>query len=141
MRRAKCQKSVKLQCRAWLRLAALDRDEQSGHIVSRLANFFCHLSKPGHFMLYLTRKVGDSVVIDDNIEVTVVEVRGKTVKLGFTFPEDVQVLRRELYDRIQEENRSAAASADLVRQLGQVTNAVADNMKTSPDADEDDGKD
>ncbi|KZD04673.1 MULTISPECIES: carbon storage regulator CsrA [Thalassospira] len=92
-------------------------------------------------MLYLTRKVGDSVVIDDNIEVTVVEVRGKTVKLGFTFPEDVQVLRRELYDRIQEENRSAAASADLVRQLGQVTNAVADNMKTSPDADEDDGKD
>ncbi|WP_341363365.1 carbon storage regulator CsrA [Thalassospira sp. SN3W] len=92
-------------------------------------------------MLYLTRKVGDSVVIDDNIEVTVVEVRGKTVKLGFTFPEDVQVLRRELYDRIQEENRSAAASADLVRQLGQVTNAVAGNMKTSPDADEDDGKD
>ena len=92
-------------------------------------------------MLYLTRKVGDSVVIDDNIEVTVVEVRGKTVKLGFTFAEDVQVLRRELYDRIQEENRSAAASADLVRQLGQVTNAVADNMKTSPDADEDDGKD
>ena len=92
-------------------------------------------------MLYLTRKVGDSVVIDDNIEVTVVEVRAKTVKLGFTFPEDVQVLRRELYDRIQEENRSAAASADLVRQLGQVTNAVADNMKTSPDADEDDGKD
>lgn len=92
-------------------------------------------------MLYLTRKVGDSVVIDDNIEVTVVEVRGKTVKLGFTFPEDVQVLRRELYDRIQEENRSAAASADLVRQLGQVANAVTDNMKNSPDADKDDGKD
>jgi carbon storage regulator len=71
-------------------------------------------------MLYLTRKVGDSVVIDDNIEVTVVEVRGKTVKLGFTFPEDVQVLRRELYDRIQEENRSAAVSEDLIRQLGSV---------------------
>lgn len=71
-------------------------------------------------MLYLTRKVGDSVVIDDNIEVTVVEVRGKTVKLGFTFPEDVQVLRRELYDRIQEENRSAAVSEDLIRHLGNV---------------------
>ncbi len=92
-------------------------------------------------MLYLTRKVGDSVVIDDNIEVTVVEVRGKTVKLGFTFPEDVQVLRRELYDRIQEENRSAAASADLVRQLGQVANSVADKMKNSPETDEEDGKD
>ena len=120
---------------------ALDRGEQSGHIVSRLVNFFRHLSKPGHFMLYLPRKVGDSVVIDDNIEVTVVEVRGKTVKLGFTFPENVQVLRRELYDRIQEENRSASASADLVHQLGQVANAVADNMKNSPDADKDDGKD
>lgn len=71
-------------------------------------------------MLYLTRKVGDSVVINDNIEVTVVEVRGKTVKLGFTFPEDVQVLRRELYDRIQEENRSAAVSEDLIRHLGTV---------------------
>jgi carbon storage regulator len=75
-------------------------------------------------MLYLTRKVGDSVVIDDNIEVTVVEVRGKTVKLGFTFPEDVQVLRRELYDRIQEENRSAAASVDLARQWGQSRSAT-----------------
>ncbi|WP_258549154.1 carbon storage regulator CsrA [Thalassospira profundimaris] len=66
-------------------------------------------------MLYLTRKVGDSVIIDDNIEVTVVEVRGKTVKLGFTFPENTQVLRRELYDRIQDENRSATASVDLAR--------------------------
>ena len=75
-------------------------------------------------MLYLTRKVGDSVVINDNIEVTVVEVRGKTVKLGFTFPEDVQVLRRELYDRIQDENRSAAVSEDLIRHLGQSTSSA-----------------
>lgn len=63
------------------------------------------------FMLYLTRKVGESVIINDNIEVTVVEVRGKTIKLGFTFPPDVNVLRRELYERIQEENRLAAAAA------------------------------
>ena len=62
-------------------------------------------------MLYLTRKVGESVIINDNIEVTVVEVRGKTIKLGFTFPPDVNVLRRELYERIQEENRLAALAA------------------------------
>ena len=55
-------------------------------------------------MLYLTRKVGESVVINDNIEVTVVEVRGKSVKLGFTFPADASVLRREIYERIQAEN-------------------------------------
>lgn len=66
-------------------------------------------------MLYLTRKVGDSVVINDNIEVTVVEVRGRSIKLGFTYPPDVTVLRRELYDKIQEENRAAAgAGFDLL---------------------------
>jgi len=36
-------------------------------------------------MLYLTRKVGDAVMINDTIEVTIVEVRGRTVKLGFTW--------------------------------------------------------
>lgn len=61
-------------------------------------------------MLYLTRKVGESVVVNDNIEITVVEVRGRTIKLGFTFPPDVTVLRRELYDKIQAENRAAAAT-------------------------------
>jgi len=65
-------------------------------------------------MLYLSRKVGESIVINDNIEITVVEVRGKSIKLGVTFPPDVSVLRRELYDKIQEENRAAAqASVNL----------------------------
>ena len=66
-------------------------------------------------MLYLTRKVGDSVIINNNIEVTVVEVRGRSVKLGFTFPPEATVLRRELYEKIQAENRAAAeAGTDLV---------------------------
>jgi carbon storage regulator len=66
-------------------------------------------------MLYLTRKVGQSVMINDTIEVSVVEVRGKSIKLGFTFPDDVAVLRREIYDKIQAENRAAAeATLDLI---------------------------
>ena len=66
-------------------------------------------------MLFLTRKAGESVVINDNIEITIVEVRGRSVKVGFNFPPDVTVLRRELYDKIQEENRAAAeATADLL---------------------------
>lgn len=60
-------------------------------------------------MLYLTRKIGESVIINDNIEVTVVDIRGKSIKLGFTFPSDATVLRREIFERIQEENRIAAA--------------------------------
>lgn len=63
-------------------------------------------------MLYLTRKVGESIVINDTIEVTVVEVRGRSIKLGFTFPPGVSVLRRELFEKIREENR-AAAEAEL----------------------------
>ena len=66
-------------------------------------------------MLYLTRKIGESVVINDNIEVTIVEVRGRSIKLGFEFPPDVTVLRRELFDKIQDENRAAAeTSVDLL---------------------------
>lgn len=63
-------------------------------------------------MLYLTRKIGESVIINDNIEVTVVDIRGKSIKLGFTFPSDATVLRREIFERIQEENRAAAAADD-----------------------------
>jgi carbon storage regulator len=68
-------------------------------------------------MLYLTRKIGESVMLNENVEVTVVAVRGRTVKLGFVFPPDVSVLRREIYDRIQEENKAARASAELVEEL------------------------
>ena len=63
-------------------------------------------------MLYLTRKIGESVVINDEIEVTLIDIRGKSVKLGFTFPSHATVLRREIFDRVQEENRAAAAGSE-----------------------------
>ena len=62
-------------------------------------------------MLFLTRKLGESVVINNNIEVTIVEVRGRFIKLGFDIPPNVTVLRRELFDKIQDENRAAAGAA------------------------------
>ena len=58
-------------------------------------------------MLYLTRKIGESIIINESIEVTVVEVRGKSIKLGITYPPEASVLRREIYERIQAENRAA----------------------------------
>ncbi len=85
-------------------------------------------------MLYLTRKVGESVLVNDDIEITVIEVRGRSIKLGFTFPAGVSVLRRELYEKIQRENLEAAqASPDLLTD----TNAVAEvrelrRRKTDP---------
>ena len=69
------------------------------------------LRERGVAMLYLTRKVGESVIVNDSIEITVVEIRGKSIKLGFTFPSEATVLRREIYDRIQAENRAAAEAA------------------------------
>ncbi len=70
-------------------------------------------------MLYLTRKPGESVTINGEIEVTVVSVRGKTAKLGFTFPPNATVLRRELHEKIQDENRAAADQRDfLINALG-----------------------
>lgn len=68
-------------------------------------------------MLYLTRKIGESIVINDNIELTVVEVRGKSIKLGMTFPEGVSVYRREVYERIQAEK--AAADGEPAADLGE----------------------
>lgn len=59
-------------------------------------------------MLYLTRKPGQSIMINNAVEVTVVEVKGKTVKLGVTFPKDTTVLRKEIYDKVLQENIKAA---------------------------------
>ena len=62
-------------------------------------------------MLYLTRKIGESIVINDDIEITVIDVRGKSIKLGLTFPSDASVYRREVYERIQAEKAAEAAAA------------------------------
>lgn len=61
-------------------------------------------------MLYLMRKVGQSIVINNNVEVKIVESKGKNVKLGIQFPQDVTVLRKEVHDKIMEENIAAASS-------------------------------
>ncbi len=57
-------------------------------------------------MLYLMRKLDESIIINNNIELTVVEIKGKSVKLGFNFPQGASVLRKELYDKIMAENQS-----------------------------------
>lgn len=68
-------------------------------------------------MLYLTRKPGDAVVINENVEISVISVSGKSVKLGFLFPPEVSVLRKEVFERIQSENRSAAETAEVFTTL------------------------
>lgn len=55
-------------------------------------------------MLVLSRKVGDRIIIDKNIEVTVVQIRGNKVRLGVTAPRDVLVKRPEMHNRAQEDH-------------------------------------
>lgn len=59
-------------------------------------------------MLYLSRKIGESIIINNNIELTVMEVRGKTVKIGFNFPKEASILRKELHEKITEQNVAAS---------------------------------
>lgn len=68
-------------------------------------------------MLFLTRKLGESVVIDDEIVITVTEIKGNHIKLSFNYPKHIQVLRKEIHDRIQQENQSAAANSTQIKQI------------------------
>ncbi|UCC13349.1 MAG: carbon storage regulator CsrA [Gammaproteobacteria bacterium] len=54
-------------------------------------------------MLILTRRVGESVVIGDEVAVTVLGVKGNQVRIGVTAPKDVAVHRQEIYERIKKE--------------------------------------
>lgn len=62
-------------------------------------------------MLILTRRVGETVVIGDEVQVTVLGVKGNQVRLGVNAPRDVSVHRQEIYERIQKEQDAAAGES------------------------------
>ena len=64
-------------------------------------------------MLALTRKKGESLVVNNNIEITVLEIRGDQVKIGIAAPREVPINRKEVYLQIQEENKAAFNAEDL----------------------------
>ena len=64
-------------------------------------------------MLVLARKVGQSIIINDNVEVLVIEVRGDQVRLGIEAPRAIPVHRKELFEQIREENIRASTETDV----------------------------
>ena len=72
-------------------------------------------------MLALSRKKGEAIVINNNIEITVLELKGDQVKIGITAPKEVPVYRNEVYLQIQQENEQAMSSDSL--------NALSDFFK------------
>ena len=71
-------------------------------------------------MLVLSRKPNQSIIIGEDIEVVVLEVKGDTVKLGLKAPKDVKVYRQEIYAEIRAENERAAANAAATRSAAQI---------------------
>lgn len=59
-------------------------------------------------MLVLTRKVNQSIIIGDDVEIVVLEVRGEQVRIGIKAPKNVGVHRKEIYEQIKEENVAAS---------------------------------
>lgn len=64
-------------------------------------------------MLALSRKKNEAIVINNNIEVTVIEVKGDQVKLGISAPKSVPIYRKEVYVQIKEANKEATESAGI----------------------------
>ncbi len=86
-------------------------------------------------MLILTRKLGESITIGDDIKVTVLGVFGRQVRIGIDAPAKVVVHREEMYEKIQQENRKAAKSVkqDLVNVMKILKNKLSrDSSKKKP---------
>jgi len=65
-------------------------------------------------VLVLTRKAGESVMIGDDVVITVLEARGDVIRLGIQAPKDVRVHREEIYRELQAANREAASPTDEI---------------------------
>ena len=74
-------------------------------------------------MLVLTRKLGESIAIDDHIKIVVVQIKGKQVRLGIKAPKETKIHREEVYKAIQDQNKEAS-QVDL-----SVINKLADELQ------------
>ena len=72
-------------------------------------------------MLALSRKKNEALIINNNIEITILEIKGDQVKIGITAPKEIPVYRKEVYLQIQEANKEAMSGEEI--------NALSDFFK------------
>ncbi len=72
-------------------------------------------------MLVLTRKLGESITIDDNIKIRIEKIRGKQVRLGIEAPKETRIYREEVYQAIKKQNEDASqAKTDATRAVARL---------------------
>ena len=64
-------------------------------------------------MLALSRKKNEAIIVNNNIEITVLEIRGDQVKLGIAAPKEIPIYRKEVYVQIQQENQAATDISNM----------------------------
>lgn len=64
-------------------------------------------------MLALSRKKNESIIINNNIEITVLDIRGDQIKLGITAPKEIPIYRKEVYIQIQNENKESTDMTEI----------------------------
>ena len=79
-------------------------------------------------MLVLTRKVGESIKINEDVKITVIEVKGRNIRLGIEAPKTTKVYREEVFLKIREENKTAS-NTPAGFDPGKITEFIADKLK------------
>ena len=78
-------------------------------------------------MLVLSRKINQSIVIGDNIEIMLVDIRGDQIKLGINAPKSVKIFRKEVYEEVKSENLEASKST--IEELNILSSFVKNNLE------------
>ena len=78
-------------------------------------------------MLVLTRKIVESIKINEDVKITVIDVKGKNIRLGIDAPRETKIYREEVFLKIKEENKFAASSQQF--DLGKVSKLMKDKLK------------
>ena len=80
-------------------------------------------------MLVLSRKTGEKLIINDNVEITIIETRGDSVKIGINAPKNVSIYREEIFEEIRKNNKQSANNI-LQTNIDDVINIINKNIKS-----------
>lgn len=84
-------------------------------------------------MLVLSRKIGESIILDGNIEIKIVQSDDGKVKVGINAPRDINIYRKEVYDQILEENKNALSSGMRLSEINKEALGKLNKVETKDD--------